>query len=173
MKKYIYLFALLLTAASCAKTNEEIARAFIESQIKEGMNDPSSYEFVSLTPLDSVFSEFKDEPQGKEIRKEINELDIKMRAFEKLSEDTYSNRYTFTKKQMQQFKDSMNYYFEAKKEKDSYYALVESNYKPKMKGYKTTFTFRGKNAFGAIIKNSYELYLNEKLDSIVNVKDVE
>lgn len=170
MKKII-LFALIAIAmSSCTKTKDEIAREFIESQIKEGMNDPSSYEFASMTPLDSVFSLFKNEDEAKEIRKEINHFDIKSGTFERLSEDTYSNRSVFSKQQMAEFKDSMEYYKKILAEKEAYYAEREEKYQPRMEGYKTTFSCRGKNAFGAMIKNTYEIILNENLDSIISAE---
>ena len=170
MKKVLLLLMIAAFSASCTKTKDEIARDFIESKIKESMNDPESYEFASITPLDSVFSQFKDEPYAKEIRKEINRLDVKKGTYTLLSEDTYSNRSTFSKKQMEQFKDSVNHYQNAKSEKESEMAKLESEYTPRMEGYKTIFTFRGKNAFGAMIKNSYEITISENLDSILNMK---
>lgn len=172
MKKIILMALVVIVATSCTKTKDEIARDFIESQIKEGMNDPSSYEFASMTPLDSVFSEFKKENETIELEYEIRTLKRKKAVFKDKAEDPFYKRY-YPKKEIEQAKDSLDYYTQKTEEKEAKMAKLESEYIPRMVGYKTTFSCRGKNAFGAMIKNTYELIISESLDSLIKVKMVE
>lgn len=161
-----------ILATSCSKTKDEIAREFIESQIKEGMNDPSSYEFASMTPLDSVFSELKDEKEMIELEDEIRFLKGMTKFFRSKAEDSFYKRY-YSKKDIDQAKDSLDYYIRKSEEKEAEMAKLESEYIPMMVGYKTKFSCRGKNAFGAMIKNTYELVISESLDSLIEVRMVE
>lgn len=172
MKKIILMALVVIVATSCAKTKDEIARDFIESQIKDGMNDPSSYEFASMTPLDSVFSEFKNEKETIELEDEIRFLKGMTKFFRSKAEDPFYKRY-YPKKDIEQAKDSLDYYIRKSEEKETEIAKLESEYIPRMVGYKTTFSCRGKNAFGAMIKNTYELIISENLDSLIKVKMVE
>lgn len=169
MKKIFLIALIAIVASSCSKTKDEIARDFIESKIKEGMNDPSSYEFASMTPLDSVLSEFKKEKEIIELEYEINVMKGMANFFKKKSEDSFYKRY-YPKKEIEQAKDSLDYYTRKSEEKDAEMTKLEAEYIPRMLGYRTTFSFRGKNAFGAIIKNTCELVISENLDSIVGIR---
>lgn len=172
MKKLMILMMLAIIGASCTKTKDEIAKDFIESKIKEWMNDPSSYEFASMTPLDSVFSQFKDEKETVELENKISVMKGMAKFFKTKSEDSFYKKY-YPKEEIEQAKDSLDYYTRKLEEKEEEMARLESGYIPRMEGYKTTFTFRGKNAFGSMIKNSYEIIISENLDSITNTRMIE
>ena len=71
MKKisfYLIAFTLAYTFQSCEKTQEEILKEMIESRLDSTMHNPDSYEFVSMSPIDSVMSKWDDEDDAEKIK---------------------------------------------------------------------------------------------------------
>ena len=67
MKKlFITMVAVLMASLffSCEKTQEQILQEMIEARLDSTMHNPRSYEFVSMSPIDSIMSEFKDEKEA-------------------------------------------------------------------------------------------------------------
>ena len=50
------------------------------------------------------------------------------------------------------------------------YKSKMDSYIPKLKGYSTIFKFRGENAFGAIVLNSYKVIFNKDLTEIKSME---
>lgn len=78
--KQIFIMSLCsIVFLSCSKDHNRIAQENIEIHLKSEMNDPSSYEFVSMTKLDTVYkvSFYKERVQIYEKFVERVELSLK------------------------------------------------------------------------------------------------
>lgn len=74
MKKIILAACTVFALYSCGKSSEEKAQELIKTNLKESLKDWSSYESVSFSKLDSIFSEYKDTPDAVKLEMEISKL---------------------------------------------------------------------------------------------------
>ena len=138
MKKLLITLFLAVAFASCEKSKIDTAKANIEIHIKENMDNPKSYEFVSMDSL-KVFSHADS-----------------LIAVEKLLiyENTILDYEEYTQPNLKTI-DSIKTLFKNPSKLESL--------KKEILGYNTKITFRGTNKLGALIKNTKKIRLNKNL----------
>ena len=55
MRQAFIITVCFLVFLGCSKNHNRIAQENIENHLKNVMNDPSSYEFVAMTKLDTIY----------------------------------------------------------------------------------------------------------------------
>lgn len=169
MKKILALVLLACTIVSCEKTQEDILREMIEKRLETTMHNPKSYEFVSMSPVDSIMSEFKDDKNAILI-----EMAIKAQNSErKILWSKVDAKYVYSINERISFTKQIE---EKNKKIDSLlvkYSNMQDSYVPHLTGYYTIFNFRGQNKFGALVLNSYKVIFNKELTEISEMKEVE
>lgn len=163
MKKIILLVCAITALCSCEKSNEEKARELIESQLKANMNDWSSYEFVEISGVDSVFTAFMDSDEGKDTQKQLSKLTSKIIEYEVNSK--YPILYG---ERTQTMKDSIPILKQMEDSLQNAYNTKEKEYKGDFTGYRTTFKFRGNNSLGAKIISSSIYFFNPEITEITD-----
>lgn len=149
MKKLLLLTVLLSLTVSCS--NDSKKECFLEnaiSKIKEDMNDPESFEFISFEKTDSITIGKLKENANSDRLKEIENI------IEKLPDDAEMLRlYESTKKQIA--------LIDIKKDSPNDVGM-----------YKGYINARGNNALGAKIKTKYFVaYLNDGACTVLRVKE--
>lgn len=168
MKKLLlFAAAILALLSSCEKTQQQILQEMIEARLDTTMNNPKSYEFVSMTPIDSVMSEFKDEKEATLI-----ELAITMnKAENKALYAKADAKYTFSYQERIGFLEQIGKNNEKIDSLTAKYIDKRDSYIPHITGYYTIFKFRGQNEFGAIVLNEYKVTFNKELTEIVKMEN--
>lgn len=166
MKKLALLAITILIVCSCEQSSENKARKIIENHLQTTMNDWSSYEFVGMTPLDSVFTKFEESDYMKEHRKKmltamVNTGDIKskLRSCEKSVESILQDSLLY----FQNIEDSLMDVLNVQRE----------SFKGDFIGYETTFSFRGNNKLGAKVLSNIIVTFDKDLTVITNVKEID
>lgn len=166
MKKLVLLVTIASIMCSCGQSGEDKAKKLIESHLQTSMNDWSSYEFVSITPLDSVFTKFEESDYMKEHRKKmltamVNTGDIKskLKSCEKSVESILQDSLLY----FQNIEDSLMDVFNVQRE----------SFKGDFIGYETTFSFRGNNKLGAKVLSNIIVTFDKDLTVITNVKEID
>lgn len=165
MKKLI-LFPLMTMAlffVSCNHSLESKARKLIEKDLKTTMNDFSSYEFVSITKPDTVFSSFSTSEIGQKMWDKKFQIDAD--SFN-LALDA---EFCTDSKQKSILLDSI----EKGKSFLNEYRKLESEYKSKQDGWAVVFTFRGNNSVGAKIIGNYLYYFDVDMTKITKSSKVD
>lgn len=163
MKKIILLIFAVVTLCSCEKSNEEKARGLIESQLKTSMNDWSSYEFVEMSEVDSVFTTFVDSDEGEDIRKQLSNLTSKIIEYE-----VGCNYPILHGKRAQIMKDSIPILKQMEDALQNAYDTKEKEYKGDFIGYKAQFKYRGNNKLGVKIISSSTYFFNPEITEITD-----
>lgn len=171
MKKfsfYLIAFTLAYTFQSCEKTQEEILKEMIESRLDSTMHNPDSYEFVSMSPIDSVMSKWDDEDDAKKIKLFISMYEAETDALNAKADNptlSYNKRISLLEKGLKNLEkvDSL------KKE----YISRGLSYTPYLTGYYTIFKYRCKNEFGAKVLNSAKVVLNIEKTEIKEIMTIE
>lgn len=170
MKKTMFLLLSGIMTASiligCKAKEENKLKVMIESSIKKNMNEPDSYEFVSMSQLDSIMSKWEDEKQARQIEIFISMYEAEYMALMAKADAKYSytvnQRIKFTEQAGNNIKkiDSLKYLNLEKR----------TNYKPYVTGYTSEFKIRELNELGAKVLNTYLVTLNDSLTTIISLK---
>lgn len=171
MKKlFITMVAVIMASLffSCEKTQEQILQEMIEARLDSTMHNPRSYEFVSMSPIDSIMSEFKDEKEAV-----LLELAISMnKAENKALYAKADAKYTFS------YQERIGFLEQIKENNDKIDSLTakyidkRDSYVPHITGYYSNFKFRGQNEFGAIVLNEYKVLFNKELSEITDMQPI-
>jgi hypothetical protein len=158
---------------ACSSSKEDIAKKNFETSLSKQLNDPSSYEFVSIEPLRN-FSKW-DSIDGEilTIEKQIldemeiqNALSISLDATQSLINLGYGSL-----ADLNSTKNDIN----LSKSKESKLNAKSKELKDKLKDltlkneiaeYRTNIQFRSKNALGALVLNSAYLRLGKNMEII-------
>lgn len=167
MKVKLFILISILLTVGCASP-EKKAQKLIKDNLITNMNDPKSYESVSFESLDSSFTDIETDPQ-------MNALFEKSQYFlreAKEKEAEYESIYVYDQQTISEKRkisdewgaalDSANYYSDEMKE-------YHRNFKSVFNGWKMSHTFRGKNSFGATIKNTSVFYFDKDLTQVTDV----
>lgn len=167
MNKIILL--LTLSVISCSSSKEELAKEKIEAHLLSKMNDAKSYEFVSIDSLQS-YSKFDS------LVKEIEFLEKIVNSMKETVESDKSfiktisgiNNDSDLIEDTQNFMDSTNKHINESLSKieHSKFELKNKSFKKEIIEYRTNFTFRGKNALGALMLNRTYVRLDKDLNVI-------
>jgi len=160
MKKVVLFVCMVAVFAACGnQSKENILRKKVEAEFIQKMNDPKSYEFVSLNQTDSI-------TYLQSIKENVD--------YYKMELDFAKHQYEFSTTAIPS-DDSIKYAQDIVKNQfminglDSLEKVL--NNKLNYVGCRTyTWTFRAKNAMGALTLGDYYVQVNDK-DSIVNVTD--
>ncbi len=150
MKKILLSAALLSLLISCNTTPQGQAEKLVKNYLDKTMNDPSSYESISFTPLDSTFTEYAKSVEAAKIQAEISKLQWQsdsLKYADKPAEALIKIREAIAL--------------------DSIYNLNKDNYKGEFNGWVTIHNYRGNNAMGGKVKAKTAFFLNPDL-TIVN-----
>ncbi len=150
--KHSFLLLSALILAACTQTPQQQAEENIKAYVSKSLNDPSSYEPLSFTPLDSSFTSLDDvEAYG------IAKSDLENPERELLFiSDPEERKAKETPSYMEHKKDSLTKVIQG----------MEATFKPSFKYLLCIHTFRAKNAFGAIITDEYLVRLRKDLTVI-------
>lgn len=171
MKKLLFIIAaavLVCSFVSCEKTKEDILRELIENEVKSTMNDPKSYEFVSMSPVDSIMSNWEDEEKAKKLKIFVSMYESENKALYAKSDNpsfSYNKRIAFLEKV-----GSNNNKIDSLERE---YLTSKTEYKPYSTGCYTIFKFRGNNELGVKVINSLKVVLNKELTEIKEIQIVE
>lgn len=141
------------------------AEKLIEKSMKETLKDPSSYEPVSFSELDSVFSPYSATEEGKE----LSELGGPIGRYQKIASEFrkkgISAETTFD--EFKAFEDSADYYEKKAEEMEVKFKENEKKYKGEFIGWYMRHNYRAKNSFGAILPGESRFFFNKELTEIV------
>lgn len=163
MKKIVLFVITAIALFSCAKSNEEKAKALVESKLQTTMKDWASYEFIEMTHLDSVFTEFGKSDFMKEHRD-------KMLPILNATADIKGRLKECSQSEEKSLNDSLIYYKNIEDSLMSIYELKKKEFKGDYIGYKTIFTFRGNNSFGAKVINHIKVTFDKDITTILEMK---
>lgn len=172
MKKLLFIAVIasaILSFSSCEKTKEEQLKDMIEARLDSTMNNPDSYEFVSMTPIDSIMSKWTEEMESFLLEQKIKSLESKNKRLYAQSD----MKYLYSHKERIAFLDSVGINNNKQDSLLKVYKSKMDSYIPKLKGYSTIFKFRGENAFGAIVLNAYKVTFNKELTEIKSIELIE
>lgn len=157
MKKLLIAGIAAIAISSCGKTNESKMRDLIESQLETTMKDYSSYEFVEMSPITEAIEPYSATKEYDMLYNLKNDIEHK-----RLEYSAKSINEELLPKLEQQI-DSI----------DKLIARNKAEYKGESVGYKTKFSFRGKNSLGATILTK-KVYISDKeFNKILHVIDLE
>jgi len=128
----------------CSPSNEKKAQKLIAAELKQSLNDYSSYESVSYGTLDSVFNSL---------------LEDTVYFSKKMDLERYQVLVPIEPK----YQDSIN----ALK---PYVDSVEQAFKPKLVGWRMSHKFRSNNALGAKVLGEYLFFFDTELTKITETK---
>lgn len=136
---------IMVLLAGCTSP-EKKAQSCIKAEMKKNLNDPSSYEPVEFSKLDSLFSYFRNSQEWSDIRDSVDK-------YEHIYEDHISS-YSWVKERAQEKMKDLGLSFDEVKGKTFYFLekqdSLEKNYKPEWIGWEMKHKFRAKNGFGAM-----------------------
>ena len=164
MKKIILLVCAITALCSCGGSgnqNEKKVREVVEAKLKTEMNDWSSYEFVEMSKVDSVFTLFMHSEEAKSLDDQISKTKSKISEYS--VDKDFPLLYGARTKVMA---DSIPILEQIRDSLQNLYDKKEEAYKGEFNGYKTRFTFRGNNKLGGKILTSSMYLFNKDITEI-------
>lgn len=161
MKKVLVLSflltSILLAAIGCNKTPtaQELAEKAVKDYLMTNLNDPSSYESVEFSPVDTIFTKFEQSDFYKEINRDLNEI----KESKKLSEDKEFMAHLL-KTKGKVFVDSLQLFIDREPALLQSLDSAESAFTPEPKHLIIAHTFRAKNGFGALNLDQMYFYID-------------
>ena len=165
MKKLLIL-ALPFLIASCQQSKEDKMQSLIEAKLQQTMKDWSSYEFVNMSSVDSLFTSFK-------LTEECKAQRMKIIAAMNRTSDMKKKLENCKKSEEAILKDSVAYLSKIEDDLANELKKMEREYKGDFIGFKTELTFRGNNSFGGKVLNKVRVKTNKDITEIVDIKSVE
>ncbi len=171
MKKIMFftLSAMLLIACS---SPEKDAQKLIKSSLMETMNDPKSYESVKFSELDSIFTSVETDSAlnvlFRNARRQLDKSESLMRESNRIL--SFEPNYVERKKKLM---DEAKLYLDSAETFRTSYEKAVANFVPQHKGWVMGHTFRGNNAMGAKILNTYLFTFNKEITEITDVRSVD
>lgn len=175
MKKIFILFLLSCSFISCEKelTKEQILIKKIEDQTIPDLNDPDSYEFVSLTSKDTLMlsKHYKDLSATYYFQHTAFPLNYypldegEIIVYNRSKRDTvkYKSIYNHYRRKIENHFS----FIKNSKQKEKYYDSLAKNLKEdKPYRYFFEYKYRDKNKFGGLELNSFTLTLNDSLSIV-------
>lgn len=164
MKRSLFIITVIAILASCSSSNEDKAKALIKEYMKENLKDPSSYEPVSYSQLDSLFFPYIDTEEGGKLK----ELGGMTGTYHKKAFDLELASITAkTRAERELLEDSANYF---KRESEKYELLFkekDKEYKGEFIGWIMGHEYRAKNSFGALDLDTKDFYFDKEVTEIV------
>ncbi|EKN09451.1 hypothetical protein HMPREF1076_04480 [Parabacteroides goldsteinii CL02T12C30] len=167
MKRLIYILSVVIILCSCQKSNEDKAKEIVKQHLKENLNDWNSYEPISFSPLDSVFSVMEIDPDIIAAESKLKLFDrpfsLSTSMLETWKEDTvkYAKAYKEELSNWKMLNDSVFYY-------KSIVDSLKSNYQPRFEGFIIRHKYRANNENGVKLLYDVNFYLDILLSSVVD-----
>lgn len=156
----IIIFAFIFSSCEKKPTPEEILKSKIESRFLETMDDPSSYEFVSFSIIDTftvgeqINNILKYEMDNWEKREsKIAECNQKIKEYSQYTSDYF-------KTEIEQNRNRIEYINYGQNRIDSLNNLIATVNRDSIINIKTEFALRGNNKMGAKILSHYTIWFD-------------
>lgn len=183
MKQIILLLSLLVifpySVLSQTPSNLNKAKALINKEFKENMNDYSSYSPVSFSSLDSLFTSIFDDPNFIELyfNQTIKYMEELNETFTNKIDITYDAKTLIKIIEEDSIKSQYREVFLSKlKLFDSSQAAMMrkiNDFVPEFIGWKLTHKFRAKNAYNATILYEYVFKFDKNITSILSYSSID
>lgn len=164
MKKVVLFTIMVMCLFSCSPSKEDKAKALIKEYLKENLKDPSSYQPVSYSQLDSIFFPYIDTEEGKEL---FDLGGMTGKFHEKSHEFELASLEAKFKIEYEALQDSVEYYKKKSEEFEELFKENEENYKGEFIGWIMSHQYRAKNSFGALDLDGKDFYFDKELTKIV------
>lgn len=151
--KTIYVLALLISFCSCnskRKNEVEISKDSITAYLKNSLNDPSSYQPIFFSKMDTVLTQLEDDNKYYSY-KELTDTNMF------ITNDIIRNFQLYKKRKKVKYYDSL--YNAGIKGVDS----CKKAFKPKLNYYAIVHSYRAKNGFGALTIHNTLFHLKSNL----------
>ena len=158
MKKLL-LITIVIALTSCGSSNQDKAEKLVKNYLKEKMNDPSSYESVSFSPLDSTFTKYDSTVEASKLKMLVSQCSYQADSLK--VEATYlkgQNKIDMLNNVLAKTREAIKY--------DSIYNVDKENYKGQFNGWVTIHSYRGSNAMGAKILVKTAFFFNPDITKI-------
>lgn len=180
MKKIVFVIVFILFAnliyAQQPKTKLDKAKLLIRRELKESMNDYSSYAPVSYSDIDSLFTSIWDDENfiTTYVNPTIKYMDEVNKVFTNKISITYD-----AKPVLEKIKETSGNYNEDSvfnlEMFDNYQSLMYERiklFKPEFIGWRLTHKFRAKNAYNATVLYDYEFKFDKDLSKVINYNSI-
>lgn len=167
MKKVLIYSLLAFIFVSCTQSPEKKAQELIKIYMNENLKDPSSYEIISFSELDSVFTPYMLSEEGKR----LYELGSVTGEYHKKAFDFEVRVISASKNEIKELEDSIKFYANKEKETWALYEKNEANYKGEFYAWRITHDYRAKNGFGALDKGSKTFLVTPDITEIIRAFD--
>lgn len=163
MKKILFLF-LIVSLIGCSSSKEKKAKALIKEYMMENLKDPSSYEPVSFSDLDSIFFPYIDTEGGSQLW-ELGSVTGKI--YEKAHQFELDAIIAKTIQETKILEDSAKFYKAKSEEYQKLYEKNEASYTGEFIGWILDHRYRAKNGMGALDFAEETFYFNKDVTEIV------
>lgn len=169
MKYLIFILGIVLVFSSCTDTPQEKAEKTIKEWMKKNLKDPSSYESISFSELDSITSVEKlNEYQNlnSKVDKLIQDRNITVNRINEMNAN-YPNGYS-----QYEYDKLQKTIPEIDKELDEINTNIKRLEESFTQRYLLIHRYRAKNGFGALDFGEVTFYLDTDLNYIIETETI-
>ncbi|HEX3385758.1 MAG TPA: hypothetical protein VHS53_11240 [Mucilaginibacter sp.] len=152
MKRYLFFFAIMLSA--CTPSKQQRAEKAIKAYLQKKLKHPDTYESVKFSKLDTAFSTYITDPKYRAYTDSLDHIEVQIESG-RISE----------KRSLKKAKADSAFYQE---KIDS----VKHHFVKKQNGWLVTHTYRALDQFGALSTHSSLFTLNMACDSITDIQNL-
>ncbi len=161
MKIFLILFSPLIFITGCSNqtelTAEQKADTLIRHYLDSTLDDPRSYEAVKFEKMDTVMTDYRDDPGYYELpvfgsSQAITDMGNNFQDYE--------------------LKDSQGYYDHMDKLRQLAIDSLAMIHKPKVKWYRIVHTFRARNSYNALVLHTMEFNIDTGLNQVLRTKNL-
>ena len=150
--------ALLFGCSESPPTKDDIVRANVEAKLKENMNDPASYEFVSLVLIDSITfgdnAKHRTDYWDDEVNSATREIEQGYKYRDSYAEMGVDPPTSYSPEALVKLEAKLERNREVRNKVNELADGLGSQ-SEQVASYTYTFKFRGNNALGAKVVNEY------------------
>jgi len=172
MRKLVLALISILLISSCTPSNEKKAQKLIVQQLKETLNDWSTYESVKFGSLDTTFTKVEDDStyllasaQFESFLDKSNKALDEMKEYAGMSSSYYEYKFNLAKIIAQIYLDSAGVYAPIS---DS----IKTHFVPSFKGWSMTHSFRANNGMGNKVIGHFRYYFDPEVTIIKKSEDI-
>lgn len=157
-RNVLLLLACMAVLVSCAKSPQQIAEQKVKEFMSEALKDPSSYEPVSFSPIDTIFTHFEDTQISKDFSGAEYDIEYWMRRRDsKEFKENYPDA---------SVEDSIAKYISLSKSLEQDYYEAKNSFKQEISQFYVEHIYRAKNGFGALDKDRIVIYFNKDFEIV-------
>jgi hypothetical protein len=167
MKKTLYLITIVfLSACSRFQTKQQRAEHLVKTYLDSTLNDPSSYQNVKFSKIDTMYSTFEENPDYMIAKIKADSIDAAFSLWKTKNPD-FDGIGDLSDSQTKYFIKMNDYYSNAKMEQLKICEEISKNYAPKFKGWHIINNYRAKNGFGALGLHQTEFEIDSTISKII------